>query len=165
MRKLNTFWAEMAHTYYALIHQGRYSVSKLSEITGIPETTIYRNAMGFMDVSSGLTPSLKNTILYMKTQRNFSVLKLIANYCGFILGKLPRVGRNKKDTAEKIADLQELHAKTIRCLLEYNRMPLALNRADAIKMLVRSIEYEASLVRDLKFNFHQLELPLFEGEQ
>jgi len=156
----SSFWPELGRLVYGLIRHGRYSTERISNETGISASTINRNAYSFMDTPSALPISLGNTILIMQCQNDFRVHKHISNYLGFLLARLPRAARNRKSTTDKINELQDLQVKAIRSLLEYQRMPLAPNRDSVIQTLLRCMEYETSVVRDLKFNFHQLELNL-----
>ncbi len=165
-----TLWPDLAKLTYSLIHHGRYNQKRMSEEIKkrygikIGKSTINRNAYSFMGTTSELPITLRNLIVYMEAQNDFKVLKTICNYFGFIMSRLPRTARNRKACEEKINDLQSLYSKIIQALIDYKKMPLADNRAHAIRMLLKGTEYETGLIRDLKHNLNQLELPLYASE-
>ena len=169
MAKTNgTFWPALGQLVYGLIRHGRLKPERIPEAIKqkygkeISVGLLSRNAYSFTTTTSSRSINLENTIMLMDIQNDFSILKHIDNHFGFIQSRLPRVARNKKDTDDKINELQAIHLKVIECLLEYKRTPLAANRSKAIRTLVKSIESSTAIIRDLKYDFHQLEIPLFQ---
>lgn len=153
------FWTRLSKELYATIHGRKLTIAELSAATDLSESLLYRSALAYTETPSATPPSLRLVILVMKATRDFRVLKFICNYFGFICLRLPRVGRNKKDNLVKISELQELHAVTIQYLLEYARNPTKDSQKNSVKSLYLCIEYQTGIIRDLRYNFHQLELP------
>lgn len=154
------FYEKLSKKFYQCVHQGRYTVSELAELTGIPASTIYRSAMGFVENASGMPPNVRTFLEIQKAQGNWKPLKFVCNWHGFLFVRLPRVARDRKSPLEKIRHLQEHYLVVIQYLLDYDRHPTRERLNNASKALYLSIEAESAILRDLRYNFHQLELPL-----
>lgn len=152
------FWARLSKEIWKTIHGGKLTIKELAEKTQIPENTLYRSALAYADTPSAMRPSLKLIILVMQATRDFRILKFMCNYFGFLIVRLPRVARCKKNTLDKVRDLQQQYVDNVDYLLEYDRNPSKENRTNCIKALFLSIEAETSVIRSLRSNWHQLEL-------
>jgi AraC-like DNA-binding protein len=150
--------SQLANDVYKLFHGGKLSISELATETGVSESTLYRSSYAFIDTPSALPITLRNLLLVMKAQGNYKVLKTISNYCGFLLARLPTARRNKKSSREKINELQSLQVETIQNLLEFDATHTPATRTKCINSLLKNSEYEVGLIRDLKYDFGQLEI-------
>jgi len=104
-----------------LLHEtlltSKKSVNQLGDETGISASYLYR-ACNPEDESNVRFP-LDYFVPLMMATNNFSVLKHIANLCGFVLTLLPKLKVNKKEKNQFVADYQEASVNATKKLIDY----------------------------------------------
>jgi len=90
---------------YETTHRNEKSMMQIADETGISSSYLYR-AVSPVDESNVKFP-LEYLVPIMKATGNYSVLKYIANLCGFVLNAMPKLKLNKKEKNEFIADYQD----------------------------------------------------------
>jgi len=106
---------------YETIHRNRKSVAQLADETSISSSYLYRSALPTDE--SGVRFPLDYLIPLMKATGNYSVLKHIANLCGFVLVALPKIKVNKKEKNAFISEYQESTVNAAKKLIGFFNEP------------------------------------------
>jgi len=106
---------------YETIHRNKKSVMQLADETSISSSYLYRSALPTDE--SGVRFPLDYLIPLMKATNNFSVLKHIANICGFVLITLPHLKKNKKEKNEFVSEYQEATVNAAKKLINFFNGP------------------------------------------
>jgi Tfp pilus tip-associated adhesin PilY1 len=105
------------HLLHATLLTSKKSVSQLADETAISASYLYR-ACNPEDESNVRFP-LDYFVPLMKATNNYSVLKHIANLCGFVLTLLPKLKVNKKEKNQFVSDYQEATVNATKKLIDY----------------------------------------------
>lgn len=144
---------------YETIHRNKKSVAQLADETGISSNYLYRSALPTDE--SGVRFPLDYLLPLMKATGNFSVLKHIANLCGFILIPFPRFKQNKKEKNEMIAEYQDSTVTATKKLIAFFNDPTEENFKDSSKALHEVLEKSCSAKQIIEKEFKgQMELYL-----
>lgn len=127
---------------YETIHRNKKSVVQLADETGISSSYLYRSALPTDE--SGVRFPLDYLLPLMKATDNYSVLKHIANLCGFILISLPKFKINKKEKNEFISDYQESTVNAAKKLISFFNEPTKDNYKEVSASLHIVIEKSCS---------------------
>ncbi len=113
------------------IHKGALNVSDLAEAWGLTENSIYK--MGLED--SGLLKALRRISSLMSLQKKYDILKSLAGRHDFLLVKTPRVGKDRREDNELVAEYQELTTNAIGMLIRFFADPTPEMREKLIDAL------------------------------
>lgn len=110
-------------------HSGKNSMEELADYLGIATSYLYRVANPFDEAAP--LPS-KHLINLMSHTKDYSILKHLAQRCGFICVKLPRV---KAAREEEISRYQQVQIEAARAVMRFFRKEMDQDAAlDAIRM-------------------------------
>ncbi|NMB83025.1 MAG: hypothetical protein GYA14_14530 [Ignavibacteria bacterium] len=144
---------------YETIHRNKKSVAQLADETGISSSYLYRSALPTDE--SGVRFPLDYLLPLMKATNNYSVLKHIANLCGFVLTPLPHLKKNKKEKNEMIAEYQDSTVTATKKMIVFFNSPTEDNFNEATKSLHDVLEKSCSAKHIIEKEFSgQLEFYL-----
>ena len=92
------------------------TVAQIADEVGRSENSLYRYGI---EGESGSEMPVSLLIPIMKATKNFSILKYIAQMCGFILVKIPRVKNSKKDELELVDSYQTSTLNSLKLLKDF----------------------------------------------
>lgn len=125
---------ELYNLIYNLIHRGKLEIDELAEVLGVSSNYIYK--MGLDEYSPSHSDiGLRKLIALMKAQGDDRIVRYLAQRFGGVFVKLPSVARDKRESAEMIADYQECVNDTIKLLIDYFKSPSPNARAILINTL------------------------------
>ena len=151
------------HTFksllYKTIHRNKKPVALIADETGISANYLYRAGLPLDE--SGVKFPVEFLVPLMNSTKDYSVLSHLANVCGFILVKIPRVCRDKRDEIDLVDEYQQASVKAVNLLKEFFRHPdkTAYDKASEALMEIMSKSASAKKVLD-KQVIGQLELDL-----
>lgn len=158
MRKSN-IWLSLASATFKLFHSGG-GIEELSKELGVKTNTCYRYSKSFLNISSSLPVPFEIIIKAMKKQNFYEPLKIAGNYCGFLLTKISPSKKCKESPSERILQLQKLHVRCVENLTACAQLRSRENLQNAEQSLFKSMEFENSILRQVRTDFGQCELPL-----
>jgi hypothetical protein len=140
------------------IHKGALDVSDLAEAWGLTENSIYK--MGLED--SGLLKALRRISSLMMLQKRHDILKALAGRHDFLLVKVPRVAKDKREESELVQEYQELTTKAIGLLIKFFADPTEECREKLMGALTDVTERSLAIKKRIA-NGNQLDI--FTSEQ
>lgn len=105
---------------YTTLHRNKKTIDQIADEVGRSSNSLYRYCL---EGESGSEMPLSLLVPIMKSAKNFSLLKHIANLCGFVCVKIPRVTLNKKDEIDIIDTYQQTTLTSIKFLKEFFNNP------------------------------------------
>jgi len=127
---------------YETIHRNKKSVEQIADEIGISSNYLYRAGLPLEE--NGVKFPLDYFIPLMKATNNYSALEYIANICGFLLIKEPKVKLVKMDHVDLVSDYQDATTLAIRSLKHFFNNPTQKNYEEVIdalqKVLTKSAE-------------------------
>lgn len=97
------------------IHKGALDVSDIARAWGLTENSIYK--MGLEE--SGLLKALRRLSSLMTLQKRHDILKVLAGHLDFLLVKVPRVAKDKREESDLVQEYQELTTNAIGLLIRF----------------------------------------------
>jgi len=144
---------------YETIHRNKKSVEQIADEIGISANYLYRAGLPLDE--NGVKFPLDYLIPLMKSTGNYSILEQIANICGFLLVKEPRVKTPKIDGTELISDYQDATTLAVRCLKKFLDKPTETNFNEVIDALQMVMTKSAEAKKYCNKHFQgQMELEL-----
>lgn len=129
---------------YETIHRNKKSVEQIADELGISASYLYRAGLPLDE--SGVRFPLDYLIPLMKATNNYAILEQIANICGFLLVKEPRVKMPKVEAIELVTDYQEATTHAIRCLKKFLDQPTQ-DHYDAVLTALQSVMTRSAEVK------------------
>lgn len=126
------------HLLHETLLTSKRSVSQLADETGISSSYLYRACNP--EEESNVRFPLDYFVPLMKATNNFSVLKHIANLCGFVMVLLPRLKVNKKEKNQFVADYQEATVAATKKLIDFFNDPSQSNFKESSAALQEVLE-------------------------
>ena len=108
-----------------------------------------------LDGESGAGFNIRKLLPLMKAQDDFSILEFLAYSCGFLLVKIPKGGRSKKDHMVSINNYQKLASTTIDILLKF--IEYEAHQEEAEEILHRMLKSTAEMMAEIRKG-NQIEL-------
>jgi hypothetical protein len=110
---------------YDTIHRNKKTVEQLADETGISDNYLYRACLPVNDKKSksGVKFPIEHLVPLMKAANDFSILKYIAQICGFLLVKLPVFTGKPAIDMELLSQYQQCTARAIGAMLEFFKSP------------------------------------------
>lgn len=121
---------------YEVIHRNRKTVAQIADETGISSNYLYR--AGLPLEQSGVRFPIEYLIPLMRATDNYKLLKHLANTCGFVIVKVPKVTPLKGDKHSIISEYQTITSKASGYLIKFLEDPnqenfeLAINNLDEV---------------------------------
>jgi hypothetical protein len=129
---------ELYNLIYNLIHRGKNGIDELAEVLGVSSNYIYKMGLN-EDSPSHSDIGIRKLIALMKAQGDDRIIYYLAQRFGGVFVKLPRVAKDKRESAELIHDYQECATKVTSLLFAYFDNPNPNARAIIINALDESI--------------------------
>jgi len=142
---------------YKTIHRSKKNVKTIALETGIKAGTLY--VYGMPSESNGRDIPLSKLIPIMKIANRYDILKVLNSACGFLMVRVPRSARNKKDESAMISDYQKLCAETVNALIRYMDNPTRNNCKNVLHYLQEVMSESAGIEKRVRAH-NQLELEL-----
>jgi len=141
---------------YELVHQGEHHPKRVSAETGIPYSTLLRQAS---PTDEGAPYQLKNLVPVMNVQENYNVLDFLAKVTGHLLIKMPRGIRKGADPNQSIQDYQVNFNQMVTKLIRFIQNPTDETFLEVEKAMRRHIGESVNWHKRIKNNLiHQNEL-------
>ncbi|MCK9432530.1 MAG: hypothetical protein M0R00_06200 [Candidatus Omnitrophica bacterium] len=125
---------ELYTLVYNLIHRGKLNIDELAEILGVSSNYVYKMGLN-EDSPSHSDIGLRKFIALMKAQGDDRIVRYMCQRFGGVFVKLPRVAKDKSESAEMVAYYQECVTNTIKLMIDYFKAPCPNARAVLINML------------------------------
>jgi hypothetical protein len=140
---------------YELIHRNKLSIDDLAEVLGVSSNYIYK--MGLNEDSPSFSDiGVRRLIAIMKAQGDDRIVRYMCQRFGGVFVRLPRVAKDKSESAEMIAYYQESVTNTIKLMIDYFRNPSPNARAVLINMLddvtAKTVGIRKRVEKDGQFN-------------
>lgn len=126
---------------YITIHRNNKSIDQLADEIGKSSNSLYRYCL---EGESGAEMPISLLVPLMKATKNFSILKHLAQLCGFVLVKVPKVGVNKKEELEIIDDYQTATVNALKFLKDFLTKPTEENYTSLNNSLIQVMELTSS---------------------
>lgn len=139
------------------VHSGKDSVERIAEATGINRNTLYR--YGLPIGANGLDIPLTKLIPIMRAAKRFDILKVVASQCGWLLVRVPRVPRSRRDQDVIVSGFQKVCAMVGQRLIEFFDRPSREAQKQACDGLMACVAEAIGIEKRIR-NFYQLELEL-----
>ena len=146
-KKRNSFKPTMTltETIWQTVNRGQLTPEQLQDEIDYSASSLKRAGI---DGESGAGFNLRKLIPLMKTQNDYSILEFLAYRCGFILVKIPKGGKSKKDRIASVAEYQKLAAAAINVLVRLIDDGATVNEAQDI--LYDMLKGTAEMMQDVK---------------
>ncbi len=118
------------------------SVNQLADETGMSSSYLYR-ACNPEDESNARFP-LDYLLPLMLATKNYSVIKHLANLCGFILIELPKPCANNKEKNKFVSEYQQCTLDATKHLMAFFEDPTENNFKSATVSLLKVLENSAT---------------------
>lgn len=118
---------------YETIHRNKKTVEQIADEIGISANYLYRAGLPLDE--SGVKFPVDYLIPLMKATGNYAILEQIANICGFLLVKEPRVKVPKIESIELVSNYQEVTTLAVRQLKKFLDKPTQENYTEVINTL------------------------------
>jgi DNA-binding phage protein len=132
------------------LHTSKKSVAQLADETGMSASYLYR-ACNPEDESNARFP-LDYLLPLMHATKNYSIIKHIANLCGFVLTVLPSPKPNRKEKNAFISEYQDKTVTATKHLIKFFDEPTEENFktvSDSLqKVLETSINAKISIEKE-----------------
>jgi len=144
---------------YKTIHRNKKPIALIADETGISANYLYRAGLPLED--SGVKLPCEYLVPLMNSTKDYSVLNHLANICGFLLVKIPRIARNKKEEIEIVDEFQQTCLNAQKSLMDFFKKMNNDNYAKASEALLEVMTKSASAKKSIdKAVTGQLELEL-----
>ena len=134
------------------VNRGQLTPEQLQDEIDYSASSLKRAGI---DGESGAGFNIQKLIPLMKAQNDFSILEFLAHNCDYMLVKIPRGGKSKKDHMISINDYQKLASTTIDILLRFTDHKAY--QEDAEEILHKMLKSTAEIMEDIKKG-NQIEL-------
>lgn len=113
---------------YDTIHRNKKTVEQLADETGISDNYLYRACLKVDKKSkSGVKFPIEHLVPLMKAANDYSILKYIAQICGFLLVKLPVFTGKPAVDMDLLSQYQQCTARAISAMLDFFKSPSPKN--------------------------------------
>jgi hypothetical protein len=144
---------------YETIHRNKKTVDQIADEIGISANYLYRAGLPLEE--SGAKFPIDYLIPLMKSTGNYSILEQIANICGFLLVKEPRIKTPKSEAIDLINDYQDITTTAVRKLKKFLDKPTQSNYEEVIEALNSVMTRSAEAKKYCNKHFEgQMELEL-----
>lgn len=126
---------------YTTIHRNHKTIDQIADEVGRSSNSLYRYGL---EGESGAELPVSLLLPLMKATKNFSILKHIAQMCGFVLVKTPRVGINKKDEVEILDEYQTATVNALKFLKDFLSKPSQESYTSLNNSLIEVMELTSS---------------------
>ena len=113
-------WTTLKKTIQTTLLRNKKTVDQIADEVGRCSNSLYRYGI---EGESGSEMPVSLLVPVMKATNNYSILKYIAQLCGFILVKIPRALSNKKDEIEIVNDYQTVTLNSLKNLKDFLSNP------------------------------------------
>lgn len=110
---------------YETVHRNKKPVKQLADETGISSSYLYKACLP--EDESGVRFPLDFFVPLMKATNNYSVLKHIAQICGFVLTSLPKPKLNRKEKNSFVNEYQNITVTAAKHLIKFFDEPTEEN--------------------------------------
>jgi hypothetical protein len=117
--------------------RNKKTVDQIADEVGRSSNILYRYGL---EGESGAEMPVSLLVPIMKSTGNYSILKHIAQLCGFILVKIPRVKAGTKDELEMIDDYQSSFVNSVKNLKDFFNSPSPENYTTLNNSLIEVME-------------------------
>lgn len=131
---------------YDLVHTGKPDIFKSAEAVN----KSYNYLCRISNLNEDLPFPIEIAVPLMKLKKNYKLLELIANECGFALVKLPRVATAKGEENEIVSEYQTEVSEAIRTLIKFFAEKDQGNGDQAEEKLNTVVKRSLSIVKYIK---------------
>jgi hypothetical protein len=106
---------------YKMVHRNKKPLMAIADETGISANYLVRTALPIDE--SGARFPLDNLITLVKATKDYSILKHLANLCGFLIVKIPNYNAYKSDGIDLINTYQGYTCDAVKALRNFLNFP------------------------------------------
>lgn len=144
---------------YETIHRNKKSVEQIADEIGISVSYLYRAGLPLDE--SGVRFPLDYVIPLMKATNDYRILEHLAQVCGFIVIKQPRVRTPKVDGITLVSDYQDITTNAVRKLKNFLDKPDRTRYEEVVEALQRVMQSSAEAKKYCEKTYSgQMELEL-----